>query len=216
MQQTKPIVTKVSNHHASVTLLGVVVDSRANEVHYLSAIGPKSSLQSIWASLASRSKGSVGISSKFVYDADGRFRGYAFDSQYRARGGQGMKAYWAPLPNTAWAHMVATSEDVRNNRIIVVTDPQAVYLVGQERKARVREKMPEFIRRFVAALNQHTEVPVLEEWGEALFENAVRENWLKALTAQGDALFAGRLEGGTAFVLPALRSHLGVGKEVQP
>ena len=219
MQQTKPIVTKVSNHHTSATLLGLVVDSQADEVHYLSAIGPKASLQSIWASLASRSKGRVDVASKFVYEeveGRSRYRGVAFSSYWRLQGGRGMKAYWSPLPNTAWNHMVAVSGAVRNGEIIVITDPRGVYLWGDERKARIAEAEEEFDRRFVAALNRFTEVPVLSEWGKPLRVAAMTASprWVKSLQAHGDAIFAARLIPSTVYVLNALRTHLGVGEEV--
>jgi len=217
---TKPIVTDVSNQHTRATLLGVVVDNQADEIHYLSAIGPKGSLQSIWASLASRSKGRVDVSSKFVYeeiDGRSRYRGAAFSSYWRLQGGRSMKAYWSPLPNTSWSHLVAVSEAVRNGEIIVITDPQGVYVYGDERKARIAEAEEEFDRRFVAALNHFTEVPVLPEWGKSLHEAAMTASprWLKSLQAHGDALFAARLMPSTVHVLNALRAHLGVGEEVQ-
>ena len=214
MQQKKPYVTRVYNSHASVTLLGVVVDSQADEIHYLSAIGPKGSLQSIWASLASRSQGRVDVSSKYAYSNDGKLLGPAFDSYWRLKGASGMKAFWSPLPNTAWSHMVAVSGDVRDNKVIVVTDPEAVYWAGKERKARITAAMPEFTRRFVAALNTHSDAPVLEEWGEALLQSAIINRWVRSLTAQGDALIAGRVFFSLPNILGAIRQHLGVGGEV--
>jgi hypothetical protein len=218
---TKPIVTDVSNQHTRATLLGVVVDNQADEIHYLSAIGPKGSLQSIWASLASRSKGRVDVTSKYVYeevDGRSRYRGAAFRNYWRIQGGRGMKAYWSSLPNTAWAHMVAVSGAVRNGEIIVITDPHGVYLWGDERKTRIAEAEEEFDRRFVAALNKFTDVPVLSEWGKPLRVAAMTTypRWLKSLQAHGDALFAARLMPSTVHVLNALRAHLGVGEEVQP
>ena len=211
-QTSKPIVTRVSNNHASATLLGVVVDNQADEIHYLSAIGPKGSLQSIWASLASRSKGRVDVSSKYVYGENGKYRGAAFSSYWRLKGGLGMKAYWSLLPNTAWSHMVAVSEAVRSGEIIVITDPNGIYLLGEERKARIAKAEEEFDRRFVAALNKFTEVPVLPEWGKDLRVAAMTSSpqWLKSLQTHGDALFAARLIPSTVRVLNALRAYLGV------
>jgi len=215
MQQTKPIITRVSNHHTSATLLGLVVDNRAEEVHYLSAIGPKTSLQSIFASLAS--KGRVDVTSKLVYEeVEGRskYRGTAFGSYWRLHGGRGMKAYWSPLPNTTWSHLVAVSDAVRNDEIIVVTNPRGVYLWGDERKACITEAEEEFDRRFVSALNRLTEVPVLPEWGKPLRMAAMTASpqWVKSLQAHGDALLAARLIPYTVYVLNALRTQMRVGE----
>ena len=211
--------TRISNHQVSATLLGLVVDDIAyNEkiVHYASIIGPQASLKSIWATLAAR-KARLEVETSRAYK-DGEYQGLAFRYFWGLKGGKGLKSFWTPLPGTAWQHMVAVSDDVLNGRVVLVTHPDGVYRVGEERKVLLAEAEEAFLRRFVATLNATTEVPVLPEWGRAIFTHALQqppgETWVKKLDAYGDAIVAYRVDATTLGVMIAVSRDAVLGKEV--
>ena len=213
-------VTKISNQQVSATLLGLVVEKRSYSeemIHYASIIGPQASLKSIWATLVAR-KAQIRVAYKPVWSEDDRYLGVAFESFYSARGAKGLKSFWTPLPGTAWQHMVAVSEYVLMGDIVLVTDPEGIrHPVGDGRKALLAEAEDEFLRRFVAAVNARTQVPVLPEWGKDIFTHAVRlpygQEWVERLDAFGDAIVAYRTNATTASVLAAVRADV-LGKEV--
>ncbi len=215
-QQT--YTTRITNHQVSATLLGLVVDDIAyNEkiVHYASLIGPQASLKSIWATLVSRRKATLEVSSSRAYNKDGEYQGLAFRYYWGLKGGKGLKSFWTPLPGTAWQHMVAVSQDVLKGDIVLVTNPEGVFRAGDERKELLAEAEDEFLRRFVATLNAATEVPVLPEWGKAVFTHAVRlpygEEWVQRLEAFGDAIVAYRVNATTQNTLTMVSRVLGKG-----
>ncbi len=224
MKQTT-YVTRISNKQVSATLLGLVVEKLDNYeelIHYASIIGPQASLKSIWATLAAR-KAQIRVSYVPVWGEDGRYKGAAFESFYGAKGAKDLKSFWTPLPGTAWQHMIAVSKDVLNGDIVLVTNPEGVHAVGNDRKKLLAQAEDEFIRRFVATLNATTEVPVLPEWGNDVFARALLyENWVKRLDVFGDAVVAYRVDASTLDVYRAvLEGILGIdpaaataGKEV--
>ncbi len=222
-QQT--YTTRISNRQVSATLLGLVVEKLDNYeelIHYASVIGPQASLKSIWATLVSR-KAQIRVSYEPVWSEDDRYLGAAFNSFYRAKGAKDLKSFWTPLPGTAWQHMIAVSQDVLKGDIVLVTNPEGVrHPVGDERKALLAQAEDEFLRRFVATLNATTVVPILPEWGKAVFTHAAtKAKWVQRLDAFGDALVAYRVEPNDLGVYrTVLKAALGLdpaataGKEV--
>lgn len=196
MKQTT-YVTRISNKQVSATLLGLVVEKLDNYeelIHYASIIGPQASLKSIWATLVSR-KAQIRVSYVPVWGEEGRYKGTAFERYYSLKGAKDLKSFWTPLPGTAWQHMIAVSQDVLKGDIVLVTNPDGIHAVGNERKPLLAQAEDEFLRRFVATLNATTVVPVLPEWGKAVFTHAAtKANWVRRLDAFGDALVAYRVE----------------------
>ena len=198
MSQTH-YATRISNRQVSATLLGLVVEEISYSeklIHYASIIGPQASLKSIWATLVSR-KPQIGVAYEPVWEGE-RYLGDAFESFYSAKGAKGMKSFWTPLPGTAWHHMIAVSQDALAGDIVLVTNPEGVrHPVGDGRKKLLAEAEGELLRRFVATLNAATQIPVLPEWGKAVFTHAHGlgyDSWVKRLAAFGDALVAYRVE----------------------
>ncbi len=216
--------TRISNRQVSATLIGLVVEKLDNYeelIHYASIIGPQASLKSIWATLVSR-KAQISVSHASVWGEGGRYKGTAFNGYYRAKGAKDLKSFWTPLPGTAWQHMIAVSKDVLNGDIVLVTNPDGIHHVGDERKKLLAQAEKEFLRRFVATLNAATVVPILPEWGKAVFTHAAtKANWVQRLDAFGDALVAYRVEPNDLGVYrTVLKAALGLdpaataGKEV--
>ena len=221
-QQT--YTTRISNRQVSATLIGLAVEKLDNYeelIHYASIIGPQASLKSIWATLVSR-KAQIRVSYVPVWGEDGRYKGAAFESYYSLKGAKDLKSFWTPLPGTAWQHMIAVSKDVLNGDIVLVTNPDGIHVVGNERKPLLAQAEDEFLRRFVATLNATTVAPVLPEWGKPVFTHAAtKANWVQRLNAFGDALVAYRVEPNDLGVYrTVLKAALGIdpaataGKEV--
>ena len=211
--QQQTYTTRISNRQVSATLIGLAYDNDTDEIFYASVIGPQASLKSIWATLVAR-KAQIRVSGQYRH---GRHGHYVFPYIWSGRGAKGLKSFWSPLPGTAWQHMIAVSRDVLEGDIVLVTHPDGVYKTGDERKALRDQAEEEFLRRFVAAVNARTQVPVLPEWGRAVFSHAMQlprdKAWSEKLSAYGDAIVAYRTNATTASVLAAVRADV-LGKEV--
>ncbi len=176
------------NGQVEVDACGLAVWDR--QAYYISAAGPKVALKSLWASLVT-AKGHRAYCSVWEWQ------------NFRAAGP--LRQFWAPLPESNWHHAVFAAEVPNLLRLCVPEaarpelDNQAAG--GRERRAKLlAEHRPALLHDFIAYLNAtilppERDVPLVDAWGEALWDFAMRESgWrdpaIRALDAYGDCLSA--------------------------
>ena len=167
----------VYNDQAEAILLGVAVGER-NKVFYLSVVGPRSAVKSLWATLVARKKKDILFRYTYWVDPWLQYRGLP----------SGYHQFWTPLPMTNQVHAVFVA---RRPDLFLVTAPEGAgngdsYI----RDRQLREHSTESYRRFARFLDQHLDIPVLSEWGEYLAREGYRRGLLKSLEAGGDCLSA--------------------------
>ena len=147
-----------SNREAQVEALGLgMIDG---EAVYVSAAGPKTALKSLWASL---------IASKAAKSYCRPWHWHPFKFRGKPR------QFWAPLPSTAWTHVVFVSPDPD---LLLAVDPRGALLTALYRggsgdyQGLLADQMAGVQRRFVARLRQVATAPILDEWGPTLWKAA--------------------------------------------
>jgi len=185
--------TTVRNKHASATGAGIASHDR--QVVYLSAVGHKTSLKSIWGTLIS---------------ANGK--GISGFGQYHVKRLPGTRyaQYWTPLPESTAVHMILVAEVAQipdrdksqrlseNGCYILALHPEGAvhlksrYTRSEERQA-LREQVDDELRlHLVGRLNKMLSIAVLPEWAPYLWRQAVGGRWddrgLVALDTDGDCI----------------------------
>ena len=176
------------NGQVEVEACGLAVHDR--QAYYVSAAGPKVAVKSIWASL-------VTAKGHRAYCAGWEWQ------NFRAAGS--LRQLWAPLPESNWHHAVFVADVPNLLRVCVPEGARPAldnYAQGarEKRAALLAEHRPALLGEFIAYLNTNIlpperDVPLAVEWGDALWNLAVREShWrdpaIRALDAYGDCLGA--------------------------
>jgi len=154
----------VRNEHAAVNLAGYAFDDDRNLI-YLSAVGHKTALEAIRASLLGRHRqGKLTL-------GGGRY-------QTRLNGLERYEQVWAPLPDFQAHHVIFLARQAfKPEPADAVT-----YLVAFDGDAPEEQARRLLTKRLHAALP----IPVLDEWAEALWNAAAERDWITAVRAAGD------------------------------
>lgn len=165
----------INNMQTTVQALGMAVHE--DRVYYISAAGPGTSCKSVWSSL---------VAPKHTIDC----RPWGYDLS----GAGNLKTIYQSLPNSNYQHMISLS---RLPRCLIATAPQgAIYYDDleidhlQERERLLQAYIPEIINRFVHYLSNHTNVPVMPKWGEALWQSGSAAGGIEPLESYGDCIGA--------------------------
>lgn len=186
------------NKQVQVRAYGLAVDPDRHEAYYLSAAGSKNAIRSLWATanLPNDQAPQLAVTGWYAGKFTGNNRFFP------------LKQFWARLPGTSLQHGVLETTDPS---VIFLVDPQGARYADSfdpahlevRRTLRVR-KLPMAQRKLIGFLQRETEVPVLPEWGEMLWEAAVKQpGALLDLQAFGDCVGAWRISrtfGWLAFV----------------
>ena len=164
---------RISNKQTGVTALGLAVEN--NEALYVSATGPQTALKSIWASL---------VKSR----PDTRCWEW---SGYRPFRLANSRQFWTSLPDSNWQHALFVSVEPG---ILLVCRPEAALLDNLQRTEQLPdwldEERPTLLSRFTAYLNQATDTPILNEWGEVLWQAGCDAGAVRRITSYGDCIGA--------------------------
>ena len=165
----------INNMQTTVQALGLAVQS--NIVYYLSAAGPGTSCKSVWSSL---------VAPRHTIDC----RPWGYDLS----GSGNLQTVYQGLPNSNYQHLVSM---YRESHFLIAADPKgALYYDDleidhvQQRERLLNQHLPTVITRFVSYLTAFTNVPVVAEWGEQLWEIGLNSGGIQALEAYGDCLGA--------------------------
>lgn len=165
----------INNMQTTVQALGLAVYE--DKVYYISAAGPGTSCKSVWSSL---------VAPKHSIDC----RPWGYDLS----GAGNLKTIYQSLPNSNYQHMVSL---YRLPRLLIATDPKgAIYYDDleidhlQERERLSQTHLPEIINRFVHYLSNYTNVPVMPEWGDALWQSGLAAGGIEPLESYGDCIGA--------------------------
>jgi hypothetical protein len=183
----------IRNKHASVTGAGIASHNR--QVVYLSAVGHKTSLKSIWGTVISAN--GTGISGFGQYNVK-RLPGTRYAQ------------YWTPLPESTAMHMILVAEVAQipdrdksqslseNGCYILAFHPEGAmhlksrYGRSDERKALREQVDPELRLHLVDRLSKMLSIAVLPEWAPYLWKRALGSRWddrgLVALDTDGDCI----------------------------
>jgi len=187
-------MTTVKNKHASATGIGVATHD--DQVVYLSAVGHRTSLKSIWGSLVTRN--------------DGKLSGFGL---YRLKRLTHTKyaQFWTPILESTSTHMIVvaelatipdkdSTEDLSENGCYILAfDPEGArhmkprWGACPERQVLQKRATPKLQRHLVDRLNKMLSIPVLPQWSSYLWErgrNGGRwdDKGLLALTTNGDCV----------------------------
>lgn len=165
----------INNMQTTVQALGLAVQGYV--VYYLSAAGPGTSCKSVWSSL---------VAPRHTIDC----RPWGYD----LTGSGNLQTVYQGLPNSNYQHLVSM---YRESHFLIAADPKgALYYDDleidhvQERERLLSQHLPTVINRFVSYLTAFTNVPVVAEWGEQLWQIGLSSGGIQALEAYGDCLGA--------------------------
>jgi len=156
----------IRNEHAAVSLAGYAFDDDRNLI-YLSAVGHKTAMEAIRASLLGRHrKGKLTL-------GGGRY-------QQTLNGLDRYEQVWSPIPDFQAHHAVFLARQALKPE---PTD-DVTYLVvfdgdGEELETEAK-------RLLAKRLHEALPIPVLEEWADALWNAADDRGWITAVRAAGD------------------------------
>ena len=177
----------VRNDHAAVNLAGYAYDDDGNLV-YLSAVGHKTALEAIRASLLGRHhKGKLQLNVRNGY-----------------RSLNGLDRYeqvWAPLPDFAAHHVVFLArQGLESEPTDDVTYLLAYNLDGDEAPDAQAKQL------LVERLHQALPIPILDEWAKPLWDTAEARGWITVFHAGGDCRACWRvsLQAGWAELIEEL------------
>lgn len=165
----------INNMQTTVQALGLAV--QGSIVYYLSAAGPGTSCKSVWSSL---------VAPRHTIDC----RPWGYDLS----GSGNLQTVYQGLPNSNYQHLVTM---YRESHFLIAADPKgALYYDDleidhvQERERLLNQHLPAVITRFVSYLTAFTNVPVVAEWGEQLWQIGLSSGGIQALEAYGDCIGA--------------------------
>lgn len=179
----RPVCRYVYNEHVHAVCAGLAA-AADGRCYYLSAVGPKTALKSIWAGLWRRN-GSRSTRSEWTRS------NVALHFPKDAR----VRSFYAPLPGTDQVHGVFLVDEPG---LFPVIRPEAALVSDQaQRRALAQEAWPQVAARFTAFLNDIAEAPVLAEWAMALWRAGWYAGYLWSLEAHGDCVAAVTAEPGS-------------------
>lgn len=165
----------INNMQTTVQALGLAVHE--DKVYYISAAGPGTSCKSVWSSL---------VAPKHTIDC----RPWGYDLS----GAGNLKTIYQSLPNSNYQHMVSL---YRLPRFLIAAHPQGAVFYDdleidhlQKREHLLKTQLPEIINRFVHYLTNHTNVPVVSQWGEALWQSGLADGGIQQMESYGDCIGA--------------------------
>ena len=152
----------IRNDHAAVNLAGCAYDDDGNLV-YLSAVGHKTALEAIRASLMGRHrKGRLSLSTR--------------RSSISLNGLDRYEQVWTPLPDFAAYHVVFVARMALKPE---PTDSVAYLLVFDGDGVQAQQLL-------IQRLHEALPIPVLDEWADALWQAAEKCGWVTRFQAGGD------------------------------
>lgn len=185
--------TTIRNKHAGATGVGIALHD--NQIVYLSAVGHKTSLKSIWGTLVSSNNKGI--------DGFGKYH-------LKKLSGARYVQYWTPLPESTATHMIVvaeaaqipdrdkTSEIADSGCYILAFHPEGAkhlkprYGRSDERDALHKQVSHELWLHLVDRLNKMLSIAVLPEWAPYLWERALGSRWddrgLVVLSTDGDCV----------------------------
>jgi hypothetical protein len=153
---------QIRNDHAAVSLAGCAYDDDGNLV-YLSAVGHKTALEAIRASLMGRHR-------------KGRLYLSTSSSSVSLNGLDRYEQVWTPLPDFAAHHAVFVA------RMALKPEPMdsvAYLLVFDDDEAQAK-------RLLIQRLHEALPIPFLDGWADALWNAAQERRWVARFYAGGD------------------------------
>jgi hypothetical protein len=89
----------------------------------------------------------------------------------------------------------------RQPRFLIAADPKGALFYDdleidhvQERERLLQAHMPDVLNRFIHYLSNHTSVPVVPQWGEALWQSGLATGGIEPLESYGDCIGAWLLD----------------------
>ncbi|MCB0128814.1 MAG: hypothetical protein KDE58_41395, partial [Caldilineaceae bacterium] len=165
----------INNLQTTVQALGLAVHE--DKVYYVSVAGPGTSCKSVWSSL---------VAPKHKIDC----RPWGYDLS----GAGNLQTIYQSLPNSNYQHMVSM---FRQPRFLIAADPQGARFYDdleidhlQERERLLQLHRPEVLRRFHHYLTDQTNVPVIADWAEALWQSGLADGGIEPLESYGDCIGA--------------------------
>jgi hypothetical protein len=150
----------IRNEHAAVNLAGYAFDNDYNLI-YLSAVGHKTALEAIRASLLGRHrKGKLILGGRQPLNGLERY-----------------EQAWSPIPDFQAHHVIFVARQALKPE---PTD-DATYLLVFDGEAETEAK-----RLLTKRLHEALPIPVLDEWAEALWNAADDRGWISEVRAAGD------------------------------
>ncbi len=169
----------INNMQTTVQALGLAVHQ--DKVYYVSAAGPGTSCKSVWSSL---------VAPKHKIDC----RPWGYDLS----GAGTLQTIYQSLPNSNYQHMVSM---YRQPQFLIAADPKGALFYDdleidhvQERERLLQTHLPGVIRHFVNYLSNHTNVPVVPQWGTALWQSGLADGGIEQLESYGDCIGAWLLD----------------------
>ncbi len=153
----------VRNKHAAVNLAGYAFDRDHNLV-YLSAVGHKTALEAIRASLLGRHR-----KGKLILNGHTRINGLDRYEQV-----------WTPLADFSAHHVVFVARQALHPEAL--DDSTYLLVFGDDDELLTPQAQQLLAQRLHAALP----IPVLAEWAEALWKAALEREWIERVFANGD------------------------------
>ena len=166
-----------SNEHTSCTAAGLAIND--GKCYYISAAGPATSTQSIWACLFNNA--SQGARAPQWWS---RYQTFHF------KGEKGVRTIWQNLPECTYKHFVSRSPDPN---LLLLVDPKAAVMSESDRIALRLQRIDEVQYRFFIWLKKHVDVPVLQEWVPHIWDDVTgrgMDRVIKPIHTWGDCVGA--------------------------
>ena len=166
-----------NNLHTRTQALGLAM-TEAGMVFYCSTAGPGVAVKSIWSSLVANNS--------HIYCQEW--------TDEELVGMNPVQVLYQPLPQSHYQHMVALHS---GDRLLLAVEPHAAawwdahdISHSEQRDALLAPHLPVMARQFTDYLNAETDVPVLPEWSQILWDAALEEAGIMPLVTYGDCIGA--------------------------
>ena len=173
----QPKTPDFNNLHTRTQALGLAM-TEEGLVFYCSTAGPGVAVKSIWSSLVANNS-----------------RIYAQEwTDAELVGMNPVRVLYQPLPQSHYQHMVALHA---GGRLLLAVEPEAALWWdahdishSEQRDALLAPHLPRMAQQFTDYLNAETDIPVLPEWSQTLWDAVLAEAGIMPLVTYGDCIGA--------------------------